>query len=83
MRLLVRRTKPSRRHLKKLTPFVHDHGDLADAEPDTLRYRLLHLPARLSSHARRRWLKISRDWVWREAFLTCWKRLNALPAAPA
>jgi hypothetical protein len=33
---------------------LHDHGDLADAEPDTLRYRLLHLPARLSSHARRR-----------------------------
>jgi hypothetical protein len=62
---------------------LHDHGDLADAEPDTLRYRLWHLPARLTSHARRRWLKISRDWPWAEAFLTCWKPLTALPPAPA
>jgi hypothetical protein len=62
---------------------LHDHADLADAEPDTLRYRLWHLPARLTSHARRRTLKISRDWPWREAFVICWKRLTALPPAPA
>jgi Transposase DDE domain group 1 len=62
---------------------LHDSADLADAEPGTLRYRLWHLPARLTSHARRRWLKISHDWPWRVAFLTCWDRLTALPPAPA
>jgi hypothetical protein len=60
---------------------LHDQTDLADAEPDTLRYRLWHLPARLTSHARRRWLKISHDWPWRDAFLTCWKRLTAIQPA--
>jgi hypothetical protein len=62
---------------------LHHIEDLADAEPDTLRYRLWHLPAKLTSHARHRCLKISRDWPWREAFLTCWNRLTALPPAPA
>jgi hypothetical protein len=51
-----------------------------DAEPDTLRYRLLSLPARLVRHARARVLKISRTWPWKEAFLACWQRLCALPA---
>ncbi|MGW0391439.1 transposase [Streptomyces sp. NPDC003042] len=37
---------------------LHDVDDLADAEPDTIRFRLHHLPARLSRHARRRWLRI-------------------------
>ncbi len=48
-----------------------------DANPDTLRYQIWHLPAR---HARERILKISPDWPWTEAFLTCWQRLCALPA---
>jgi predicted ATPase len=43
-------------------------------------FRLLHLPARLASHARQRTLKISPAWPWKEAFLTCWERLRALPA---
>ncbi len=59
---------------------LHDCGDLKDAEPDTLRYRLLSLPARLVRHARARELKISRTWPWKNAFLTCWQRLCALPA---
>jgi len=58
----------------------HDHGDLRDAEPDTLRYRVWHLPARLVHHARQRILKISPDWPWKDAFLTCWQRLCAMPA---
>lgn len=62
---------------------LHDIDDLAHAEPGTLRYRLLHLPAKLTRHARRRILAISRDWPWRDAFLTCWKRLTALSPAPA
>jgi Transposase DDE domain group 1 len=59
---------------------LYDCDDLKDAEPDTLRYRLLSLPARLVRHARTRVLKISRTWPWREAFLACWQRLCALPA---
>ena len=59
---------------------LHDQEDLKDAEPDTLRYRLLSLPARLVRHARARVLKISRTWPWKEAFVTCWQRLCALPA---
>jgi len=59
---------------------LYDQEDLKDAEPDTLRYRLLSLPARLVRHARARVLKISSTWPWKEAFLACWQRLCALPA---
>ena len=59
---------------------LYDCEDLKDAEPDTLRYRLLSLPARLVRHARARVLKISRTWPWKGAFLACWQRLCALPA---
>jgi hypothetical protein len=59
---------------------LYDQEDLKDAEPDTLRYRLWSLPARLVRHARARVLKISRTWPWKEAFLACWQRLCALPA---
>ena len=59
---------------------LYDCDDLKDAEPDTLRYRLLSLPARVVRHARSRVLKISRTWPWKDAFLTCWARLCTLPA---
>jgi Transposase DDE domain. len=59
---------------------LHDIDDLADAEPDTMRFRLYHLPARLSTHARRRYLRIETTWPWAQAFTTCWQRLTALPA---
>jgi hypothetical protein len=58
---------------------LHDHPDLAHAEPDTLRYRLWHLPARLTRHARRRRLTLNSTWPWRDAFAQCWHRLGALP----
>jgi len=57
-----------------------DDQDLREADPDTLRYRIWHIPARLAHHARQRILKISPDWPWKDAFLTCWQRLCALPA---
>jgi hypothetical protein len=59
---------------------LHDDTDLARAEPGTMRYCLWHLPARLVTHARQRTLKISATWPWKQAFLTCWQRLCALPA---
>ena len=61
-------------------PGLYDCDDLKNAEPDTLRYRLWALPARLARHARARVLKISRTWPWKEAFPACWHRLCALPA---
>ena len=39
-------------------------GDLAKAEPKTLRYRLLHVAARLTRGQRRLWLRIQRTWPW-------------------
>jgi len=57
-----------------------DDGELREADPDTLRYRVWHLPARLARHARKRALAISPDWPWAGAFLACWQRLCALPA---
>jgi hypothetical protein len=58
---------------------LHDQPDLAHAEPATLRYRLLHLPAKLATHARRRILSIPDTWPWAEAFQLCWQRLSLLP----
>lgn len=52
---------------------------LADATIDTLRFRILHLPARLVRHARTRTLKIPADWPWARAFTAAWRRLNSLP----
>ena len=63
----------------RLLGFGDDPG-LRDADPDTLRYRVWHIPARLVRHARGRVLKISPDWPWTDAFLACWQRLCALPA---
>jgi hypothetical protein len=58
---------------------LHDQPDLAHAEPDTLRYRLLHLPAKLATHARQRILSIPDTWPWADAFQLCWQRLTSLP----
>ncbi len=59
---------------------LHDHEDLAGAEPETMRFRIYHLPARLARHARRRFLRLERTWPWTEAFTACWRRLTTLPA---
>jgi hypothetical protein len=40
------------------------HGRLAKAEPKTLRYRLLHVAARLTPGQRWCWLRIQRTWPW-------------------
>jgi hypothetical protein len=40
------------------------HGDLAKAEPKMLRYRLLHVAARLTHGQRRLWMRIQRSWPW-------------------
>jgi hypothetical protein len=57
-------------------------GDLAKAEPKTLRYRILHAAARLTHSGRRRYLKIAATWPWAQATVTAWQRITALPQAP-
>ena len=53
-------------------------GDLAKAEPKTLRYRVLHAAARLIRGGRRRYLKIAATWPWAEEIITAWKRVHAI-----
>jgi Transposase DDE domain group 1 len=54
-------------------------GDLARAEPKTLRYRILHAAARLIRGGRRRCLKIAATWPWAEETVTAWQRIQAIP----
>jgi hypothetical protein len=57
-------------------------GDLATAEPKTLRYRVLHAAARLVRGGRRRRLKIQATWPWAQAITAAWQRIDALSQAP-
>jgi Transposase DDE domain group 1 len=57
-------------------------GDLARAEPKTLRYRILHAAGKLVRGGRRRRLKIPATWPWANAIATAWTRITALPQAP-
>ncbi len=57
------------------------HGDLAQAEPKALRFRLLGAPARRVTHARRRILKIPPGWAFAADVVTAWDRLRALHPA--
>jgi hypothetical protein len=52
-------------------------GELARAEPKTLRYRLWHAAARLVRHARRHVLRFDRDWPWAAALVAAFRRLPA------
>lgn len=54
-------------------------GELAAAEPKKLRYRLLHVPARLTRSARRTRLRIAESWPWATDLATAFTRLAALP----
>ena len=54
-------------------------GALALAEPKTLRYRLLHVAARVVRHARRTILRRQRSWPWAINLARALTRLRALP----
>jgi hypothetical protein len=56
-------------------------GELAKAEPKRLRYRLLHVAARLAFHGRRGRLRLQHDWPWATELAAAFTRLKALPAA--
>lgn len=54
-------------------------GDLAKAEPKKLRYRLLHVAARIARSGRRTWLRIASSWPWAPELTAAFTRLQALP----
>jgi Transposase DDE domain group 1 len=54
-------------------------GPLALAEPKTLRYRLLHVAARIVRHARRVVLRLQACWPWAAQLARAFTRLRALP----
>ncbi len=58
-----------------------DIDTLNRAEPATLRYRLLHVPARLVRRARIRWLRVPRTWPWATALAQAFDRIRALRQA--
>jgi Transposase DDE domain group 1 len=54
--------------------------DLAGCEPKALRYRVLHVPARLTRGARRRRLRLPASWPWASAIVTAFERIASIPA---
>jgi hypothetical protein len=56
-------------------------GELAKAEPKRLRYRLLHVAARLAFSGRQAKLRLQHDWPWAGELAAAFARLKALPAA--
>ena len=49
-------------------------------EPKRVRYRLLHVAARVTRHARRTRLHLPSGWPWRHELISAWQRLSTLPA---
>jgi hypothetical protein len=54
-------------------------GVLAAAEPKKLRYRLLHVAAKISRTARITTLRIAHGWPWTDELITAFRRLAELP----
>ena len=57
-------------------------GELARCEPKRLRYRLLHVAARLAFHGRQARLRLQASWPWARDLAAAFARLKAL-AGPA
>jgi len=55
-------------------------GELARSEPKRLRYRLLHVAARLAFSGRRARLRLQGTWPWAAELAGAFARLRALPA---
>ena len=55
-------------------------GELARCEPKRLRYRLLHVAARLAFHGRQARLRLQASWPWATDLAHAFARLKALPA---
>lgn len=55
-------------------------GELRSSAPKLLRFRLLHVPARLTFGQRKRWLHLRADWPWTPVLIHAWTTIKALPA---
>ncbi len=55
-------------------------GELAKAEPKKLRYRVLHVAARIIHSGRRREIRIPGTWPWATQVTAMFDRIQALPA---
>lgn len=53
---------------------------LKACEAKALRYRLLHVPARLAHGARRRRLRLPKTWPWADQLKTTFEAITAIPA---
>lgn len=53
---------------------------LRACEPKALRYRFLHIPARLTKSARRRRLRLPSSWPWVDAAVAVFTNVLAIPA---
>jgi hypothetical protein len=58
-------------------------GELTKSEPKRLRYRILHVAARLCFHACTATLRIQASWPWASDLTIAFIRLRALPRPPA
>nr|WP_169701942.1 IS1380 family transposase [Janibacter terrae] len=63
----------------RLLAMTGDAQPLADCEPKALRYRFLHVPARLTHGARRRRLQVPKTWPWAAAIVAVFANIAAIP----
>jgi hypothetical protein len=63
----------------RLLALTGDAKTLATCEPKALRYRFLHVPARLTHGARRRRLRIPQSWPWAAAIVAVFANIAAIP----
>ena len=66
----------------RLLALTGDAKILASCEPKALRYRFLHVPARLTHGARRRRLRIPESWPWAAAIVAVFANIAAIPQHP-
>lgn len=59
---------------------LHDAPDLARAEPKTLRFRMLHVPAQLHHGGRQRRLRLPAGWPWATQIAIAFTRIVTIPA---
>lgn len=63
----------------RLLAFAGDAKVLAACEPKAPRYRLWHVPARLTRSARRRVLRIPQTWPWAATIAAVFANIAAIP----
>jgi hypothetical protein len=64
------------------SPLLVDEPDLARAEPKTLRYRLLHIAARITRGQREVFLRLAEHWPWVLALARAFRGLRLIPLPP-